>query len=119
MKHIDNNSDNNSNRAPKGGDTTSRTSSTQYPSDAVQATPLEVKVFSNNFERAMKAFRSLVQKERILSSYKDKQTYEKPSDRRRRKHNEANRKSSDDSQDSKSSSADKPKRHSKSSKKPE
>ena len=85
-----------SNKAPRGGDTDSRDLSTQYPSDAVQATPLEVKVYGNNFERALKAFRALVQKERILSNYKEKQTYEKPSDRKRRKQNESKRKGLDD-----------------------
>jgi len=83
-------------KASKGGDIDSRESSTHYPSDSVQATPLEVKVFGNNFERALKAFRALIQKERVLSSYKDKQTYEKPSDRKRRKHNESKRKSMDE-----------------------
>ena len=83
-------------KALKGGDIDSRASSTHYPSDSVQATPLEVKVFGNNFERALKAFRALVQKERVLSSYKDKQTYEKPSDKKRRKRNESKRKSMDD-----------------------
>jgi small subunit ribosomal protein S21 len=85
--------DTSSNKALKGGDTDSRDSSTHYPSDSVQATPLEVKVYGNNFERALKAFRALVQKERTLSSYKERQSYEKPSDKRRRKRNEAKRKS--------------------------
>lgn len=57
----------------------------------VEAKPLEVKVY-NNFDKAMKAFRALVQRERILSNYKEKQYYEKPSDRKRRKKNEAKRK---------------------------
>lgn len=51
--------------------------------EPIQCKPLEVKVI-NNFERAFKAFRALVQKERILSTYKERQTYEKPSDKRRR-----------------------------------
>ncbi len=55
--------------------------------EPVQAQPLEVKVF-NNFDKAFRTFRALVQKERILSLYKEKQTYEKPSDKKRRKHNE-------------------------------
>lgn len=59
--------------------------------EAVQARPLEVKVY-NSFDKALKAFRALVQKERILSSYKEKQSYEKPSDKRRRKRNEMKRK---------------------------
>lgn len=54
--------------------------------------PLEVKVYDGNFDRALKAFRSLVQKERILSIYKERQSYEKPSDKKRRKKNEAKRK---------------------------
>lgn len=58
----------------------------------VEAKPLEVKVYGNNCDKAIKAFRTLVQKERILSVYKDKQAYEKPSDRIRRKKNEAKRK---------------------------
>lgn len=58
----------------------------------VQAQPLEVKVYNNNFDKALKAFRALVQRERILSAYKEKQTYEKPSQKRRRKRNEMKRK---------------------------
>lgn len=49
--------------------------------------PIEVKVYGN-FEKAMKVFRSLVQSEKILSLYKEKQSYEKPSDKKRRKKNE-------------------------------
>jgi ribosomal protein S21 len=88
--------ENSSNKASKGGDTTSRDSSTHYPSDSVQATPLEVKVYGNNFDKALKAFRALVQKERILSLYKEKQTYEKPSNKRRRRRDEAKRKAMDE-----------------------
>lgn len=62
------------------------------PSEAFQAKPLEVVVYNNAFDKALRAFRALVQKERILSLYKEKQTYEKPSDRRRRKRNEMKRK---------------------------
>ncbi len=57
----------------------------------IQAKPLEVKVY-DNFDKAFKAFRALVQKERILSLYKEKQRYEKPSDKKRRKKNEMRRK---------------------------
>jgi small subunit ribosomal protein S21 len=60
--------------------------------EAVQAIPIEVRVYGNNFEKALRAFRALVQKERILSTYKEKQSYEKPSDRKRRKRNEMRRK---------------------------
>lgn len=59
---------------------------------AIEAKPLEVKVYNNNFDRALKAFRALVQKERILSNYKEKQRYEKPSEKKRRKRNESSRK---------------------------
>jgi small subunit ribosomal protein S21 len=58
----------------------------------VQAQPLEVRVYNNNFDKALRAFRALVQKERILSTYKEKQSYEKPSDKRRRRRNEMKRK---------------------------
>ncbi len=61
------------------------------PSDIYVGQPLEVKVY-NNLEKAIKAFRALVQKEKILSTYKEKSRYEKPSDRKRRKKNEARRK---------------------------
>ena len=50
--------------------------------------PLEVKVYGS-FDKAFKAFRSLVQAEKVLSIYKEKQSYEKPSEKRRRKHNES------------------------------
>lgn len=58
----------------------------------VQAQPLEVTVYHNNFDKALRAFRALVQKERILSAYKEKQSFEKPSDKNRRKRNEMKRK---------------------------
>jgi ribosomal protein S21 len=50
--------------------------------------PIEVKVFGN-FDRAFKNFRMLVQSEKILSLYKEKQSYEKPSEKKRRKHAES------------------------------
>lgn len=74
----------------KGGDSVNQSKFAHIV--PLQARPLEVKVYNNNFDRALKAFRALVQKERILSAYKDKQTYEKPSDKRRRKRNESMRK---------------------------
>lgn len=49
--------------------------------------PIETKVF-NNFEKSFKIFRSLVQSEKILSLYKEKQSYEKPSEKKRRKKSE-------------------------------
>src|SRR5271166_41973 len=80
-------------KAPKGGETQAVVVSDKFAHiEPVQAQPLEVKVYNNNFDRALRAFRALVQKERILSTYKEKQSYEKPSDKRRRKKNEAKRK---------------------------
>jgi small subunit ribosomal protein S21 len=78
-----------SKKASKGGDIVA---AVPDKLEAVQAQPLEVKVYGNNFDKALRAFRALVQKERILSIYKEKQSYEKPSDKRRRKRNEAKRK---------------------------
>ena len=78
-------------KASKGGDNLA-TVPRIGPGDAIQAQPLEVKVFGNNFDKALRAFRALVQKERVLSAYKEKQSYEKPSDKRRRKINESKRK---------------------------
>jgi small subunit ribosomal protein S21 len=60
--------------------------------EPVQALPLEIRVHNGNFDKALRAFRTLVQKERILSTYKEKQKYEKPSDKKRRKRSEAARK---------------------------
>ena len=78
------------NKPEKGGDNLGESSKFDYI-QPIQAEPLEVKVY-NNFDKALRAFRSLVQKERILSQYKEKQTYEKPSDKKRRKRNEMKRK---------------------------
>lgn len=80
---------NNFKKAPKGGESVSQDSKV---SEAVQAQPLQVRVFSGNFDKALRAFRALVQKERVLSAYKEKQSYEKPSQKRRRKRNEMKRK---------------------------
>jgi small subunit ribosomal protein S21 len=46
--------------------------------------PLEIKV-RDSFEQASRAFKNLVQKEGILALYKEKQSYEKPSIKRRKK----------------------------------
>jgi small subunit ribosomal protein S21 len=51
-------------------------------------TPLQV-VVGSNFEDALKRFKSLVQKSKILSLYKEKQSYEKPSEKKRRRNREA------------------------------
>jgi small subunit ribosomal protein S21 len=77
-------------KAPKGGESDSQNSKLDH--EPVQAKPLEVRVYNNNFDKALRAFRALVQKERILSAYKENQSYEKPSDKKRRKRNEMRRK---------------------------
>lgn len=54
--------------------------------------PLQVEVRGSSkedFEIAAKIFKSLVQKEKIISQYKEKQQYEKPSMKKRRKRREA------------------------------
>jgi len=80
-------------KASKGGESSQIAVNDKFAHiEPVQAQHLEVKVYNNNFDKALKAFRTLIQKERILSVYKDKQSYEKPSDRRRRKRNEMKRK---------------------------
>ena len=85
---------NNNSTNTKGGDKRSAevVSGNKQEHEPVQAKPLEVVVRPGNFDRALRAFRNLVQKERILSTYKEKQSYEKPSVKRRRKHNEMKRK---------------------------
>lgn len=79
-------------KAPKGGDISQVDSDKFAHIQPIQALPLEVKVYNNNFDKALRAFRALVQKERIMSIYKERQSFEKPSDRKRRKRNERKRK---------------------------
>jgi|SRR5271166_488365 len=54
--------------------------------------PIEIKVFGN-FDKAFKMFRTLVQAEKVLSIFKQKQAYEKPSEKKRRKSAEAQKRS--------------------------
>lgn len=80
-------------KAPKGGDIQPVDVNDKFAHiQPVQAVPLEVVVYGNNFDKALRYFRAKVQKERILSLYKEKQSYEKPSNKRRRKRNEMKRK---------------------------
>ncbi len=92
MKDQNKRSRKNFKKASKGGDNSANVPAQFAHIEAIQAQPLEVKVYGNNFDKALRAFRALVQKERVLSSYKEKQSYEKPSDKRRRKINESKRK---------------------------
>lgn len=89
-----NDRDNDNKQSRKGGETqTDRSvSGNKQEHEAVQAEPLQVIVRNGQFDKALRAFRNLVQKERILSTYKEKQSYEKPSVKRRRKRNEMKRK---------------------------
>lgn len=80
-------------KAPKGGEIQPVEVNDKFAHiQPVQALPLEVVVYGNNFDKALRFFRAKVQKERILSLYKEKQSYEKPSSKRRRKRNEMKRK---------------------------
>jgi len=93
MKDQNRRSKRNYKKAPRGGETQPVVVNDKFSHiEAVQAQPLEVKVYGNNFDKALRAFRALVQKERVLSTYKEKQSYQKPSDKRRRKRNESVRK---------------------------
>ena len=47
--------------------------------------PLEVEVRGGNVDKAIKIFRSAVQADGILAKFKEKQSFEKPSDKKRRK----------------------------------
>ena len=51
--------------------------------------PLEVQVINDNFEDAFRRFKTLVQNEGVVAAYKDRQHYEKPSEKKRRKRREA------------------------------
>jgi len=92
MRDNNRNGRKNFKRQSKGGEIVATVPDQFAHIEAIQAQPLEVKVYGNNFDKAFRAFRALVQKERVLSSYKEKQSYEKPSDRNRRKVNESKRK---------------------------
>ncbi len=85
---------NSSKKASKGGESSQiEVVTDQFAHiQPVQARSLEVKVYNGNFEKAFRAFRALVQKERVLSNYKERQSFEKASDKNRRKRNEAKRK---------------------------
>ena len=47
-------------------------------------TPLQVIIGNSSFEEGLRHFKSLVQRSKILTQYRDKQSYEKPSEKRRR-----------------------------------
>jgi small subunit ribosomal protein S21 len=49
---------------------------------------VEVKIYKDRFEDAMRQFRTIVQKEKIINQVRDRQSYEKPSAKKRRKFRE-------------------------------
>lgn len=57
--------------------------------DDVNLSPIEVKVRGGKFDEAFREFKLIFQKERILSQIKEKQQYEKPSEKKRRKRKQA------------------------------
>lgn len=57
-------------------------------SEVVEAEPLQIFV-NGSFEGAVQKFKSLFQKEKVIAKYKEKQAYEKPSEKKRRKQREA------------------------------
>lgn len=59
------------------------------PADLSSFRPLEVRIDRGRIEDAIRLFKSVVQKDKILALYKEKQHYEKPSVKKRRKQREA------------------------------
>ena len=62
------------------------------PIDLSYFEPLQVKVrgpSKEEFDESSRIFKSVVQKDKVLSLYKEKQQYEKPSIKKRRKQREA------------------------------
>jgi small subunit ribosomal protein S21 len=60
--------------------------------DPVQCKPLEVVVENNDVETAIRSLKRAMQKEQIVAEFKERQRYEKPSDKKRRKFSESQRK---------------------------
>lgn len=61
---------------------------TFYDDIADHFSPLEVQVINNNFESAFREFKLRVQKSKILGEIKKRRSYEKPSEKNRRKQRE-------------------------------
>lgn len=59
------------------------------PGEEVVVKHLEIIVQNGNFEDAFRRFKTAVQNEGIIATYKSKQAYEKPSEKKRRKSREA------------------------------
>jgi ribosomal protein S21 len=59
------------------------------PADLSYFEPLQISTDKGRFEEASRIFKSMVQKEKVISLYKEKQAFEKPSVKKRRKSREA------------------------------
>ena len=58
------------------------------PQEEVIVKPLEIVIVNDNFEDGFRKFKSLVQKDGVLLVYREKQRFEKASDKKRRKERE-------------------------------
>lgn len=58
------------------------------PGELLDLKPLEVDCKTMPFDVAFRRFKTMVQKEKVLSTYKQRSAYEKPSEKRRRKRQE-------------------------------
>ena len=91
--HRDQNRKKFTSKASEGGDSAAIVVNEFSHIQPVQAVPLQVIIHDMRyFDRGFRTFKSLVQKERIMSTFKERQRYEKPSQKRRRKKNEMKRK---------------------------
>ena len=59
----------------------------EYSTGELILQPLQVEV-GESFEEGLRRFKSLIQRSKILTLYKESQSYEKPSEKRRRKKRE-------------------------------
>lgn len=59
------------------------------PKEEVVIKHLETTIVNGNFEDAFRRFKTAVQNEGVIATYKTKQAYEKPSEKKRRKRREA------------------------------
>lgn len=60
-----------------------------FPGKPVEVTPLQVKVQHGNFEDAFRRFKLEFQREKVVTVLKERSSYEKPSDKKRRKKRES------------------------------
>ena len=60
--------------------------------DSRKGQNMEIKVYNNDIEKALKALKRKLQKEHLFKELKERTFYEKPSDKKKRKQKEARRK---------------------------